>query len=237
MAELVLKVPKANEQISKKGSKKQGVIGIYFPSMLSRRVIIPMKNVGEGVVAVIEKIIKSKYEGKCIQEGYIKPNSSKVLTYSSGELTAENVVFEVVFECLICCPVEGMHISCVAKNITKAGIKAEVDTSDEKSPVIIFIARDHHYKNKSFSKIKEDDNMKIRVIGQRYELNDPNISILGELIDIESSSKKNKTEKIGVKPKGKRLKLKKATTNEAKEKETKKKKKVASIVTDKQVIE
>lgn len=237
MAELVLKVPKANEQSLKKGSKKQGVIGIYFPSMLSRRVTIPMKNVGEGVVTVIEKIIKTKYEGKCIQEGYIKPNSSKVLTYSSGELSAENVVFEVVFECLICCPVEGMHISCVAKNITKAGIKAEVDTPDGNSPVIIFIARDHHYKNKSFSKIKEEDNIKIRVIGQRYELNDPTISILGELMDIEVTGKKHKTEKIGLKTKGKRLKLKKSTTTDVKEKETKKKKKVAAVVGEKQVIE
>ena len=38
--------------------------------------------------------------------------------------------------------------------------------------------------------------MKIRVIGQRYELNDPNISILGELIDIESSSKKIKQKRL-----------------------------------------
>ena len=44
-----------------------------------------------------------------------KPNSSKVLTYSSGELTAENVVFEVVFECLICCPVENAYFVCCKK--------------------------------------------------------------------------------------------------------------------------
>ena len=43
-------------------------------------------------------------------------------------------------------------ISCIAKSITEsAGIKAEVD--EEPSPVIIFIARDHNYTNKNFSKL------------------------------------------------------------------------------------
>ena len=223
MNELVLKVPKPKSS-NQRGNKKQGVIGIYFPSMLSRRVTIPMRNVGEGVAIVIENIIKAKYEGKCIQEGFIKPGSSKILTYSSGELSADNVVFEVVFECLICCPVEGMHISCVAKNITKAGIRAEVESGTESSPVIIFIARDHHYKNKIFSKIKENDNIRVRVIGQRFELNDPNISILGELIDIETTTKKHRTEKVALrKVKGKKLKLKKPSEQE---KEPDKKKKV-----------
>jgi hypothetical protein len=40
----------------------------------------------------------------------------------------------------------------VAKNITKAGIRAEVE--DEYTPLIIFIARDHNYLNKLFSNIQ-----------------------------------------------------------------------------------
>lgn len=194
---LVLKVPKDKSAMKKEQKRqKTSMIGIYFPSMLTRRVGIPMKNVGDNVMQVIENIIKSNYEGKCVKEGFIKPNSSKIMTYSSGQLQAENIVFEVVFECLICCPVEGMLISCTAKNITKAGIKAEVETGDGTSPVVIFISRDHHYKNKTFSKVKEENAIRIRVIGQRYELNDPSISIIGELIEIENEKPKNKTEKV-----------------------------------------
>ena len=194
---LVLKVPNEKGNVKKQQKQqKNSMIGIYFPSMLTRRVEIPMKNVGDSVVQVIENIIRKNYEGKCVQEGFIKPKSSKILTYSSGELKAENIVFEVVFECLICCPVEGMLISCIAKNITKAGIRAEVETGDGSSPVIIFVSRDHHFKNKAFSKVKEDNNIRVRVIGQRYELNDPAISIIGELIEIENEKPKNKTEKV-----------------------------------------
>ena len=106
---LVLKVPKDKSKF-KKDEKKSSMIGIYFPSMLTRRVGIPMKNVGDNIVQVIENIIRSNYEGKCVQEGFIKPNSSKILTYSSGQLQADTIVFEVVFECLICCPVEGLSL-------------------------------------------------------------------------------------------------------------------------------
>jgi hypothetical protein len=91
------------------------------------------------------------------------------------------IIFEIVFECDVCFPVEGMILSCVAKNITKAGIRAESAT-DVPSPVVVFIAKDHHYTNNYFSEIKEGDNINVRVIGQRFELNDKYISIIGEVI-------------------------------------------------------
>ena len=73
-------------------------------------------------------------------------------------------------------------MNCVAKNITKAGIRADIESPDGDSPVVIFIARDHHYNSDYFSSIKENDKIKIRVIGQRFELNDKYISIIAELI-------------------------------------------------------
>ena len=91
------------------------------------------------------------------------------------------ISFDVVFECQICLPVEGMLIECKSKIITKAGIKAEIE--DEDSPVVIFIARDHHYMTPYFSTISEDQDIKVRVIGQRFELNDKAISIIAELIE------------------------------------------------------
>tara|TARA_B000000557_G_scaffold231014_1_gene204104 strand:- start:5876 stop:6568 length:693 start_codon:yes stop_codon:yes gene_type:complete len=220
-SQLVLTLPKTKKP---KGKKRISKYEIYTSSLLSRRLAIPMKNVGENLKDVMETILRKDVEGKCVQEGFIKPNSCKILTYSSGELKATNVIFEVVFECQVCCPVEGMLINCVAKNITKAGIKAEVVVDDSLSPVVIFIARDHHFESKTFSKIKENDTLKVRVIGQRYELNDNYISIIAELVDVEAESlidkqKKSKqrissttTSSVGktVKKKGvRKLKLKK----------------------------
>ena len=94
-----------------------------------------------------------------------------------------------MFECDICFPVEGTLISCVAKNINKAGIKA--DSADEQpSPIVVFIARDHHYTDKYFNNIKENMKIVIIVIGIRYELNDPYICAIGKLIEKDRNIQK-----------------------------------------------
>ena len=156
---------------------------IYSDALLTHVLEIPMNVVGSGIKDKLEKKLRATIEGKCISEGYIKPNSIKVLTYSSGKIYDGNKIhFKTTFECKICLPVEGMIMNCVAKNITKAGIRADIDSQDGNSPVIIFIARDHHYNSDYFSSVKENDKIKIRVIGQRFELNDNYISIIAELI-------------------------------------------------------
>lgn len=156
---------------------------VYTDALLTHVLEIPMNVVGSGIKDKLEKKLRATLEGKCISEGYIKPGSVKVLTYSSGKIYDGNKIhFETTFECKVCLPVEGMVINCVARNITKAGIRADIETPDDKSPVVVFIARDHHYNSDYFSSIKEKDNIKIRVIGQRFELNDNYISIIAELI-------------------------------------------------------
>ena len=154
---------------------------IYSAVLITRSIPVNIINIGNNIKQTLEKVIATQIEGKCIVDGYVKPNSTKILTYSSGLVNGPEIMFEVTFECLVCSPVEGMHIKCIAKNITKAGIRAE--TNENPSPVVIFIARDHHYNISYFSTIKENDEIKVRVIGQRFELNDKYISIIAEILE------------------------------------------------------
>ena len=134
------------------------------------------------------------------KKGYIKKKSVNVISFSSGRITLGNkIVFDVVFECDICLPVEGMKIDCIVKNVTKAGIRAEVELEDEFdiSPLVIFIARDHHIDNKYYNDVIENNNICIRVIGQRFELNDMYITIIAELLGPKKvyNNTHNKTQK------------------------------------------
>jgi hypothetical protein len=47
---------------------------------------------------------------------------------------------------------------------------------------VVFIARDHNYNNEQFSDVNVGDKFNVRVIGQRFELNDKYISIIAELV-------------------------------------------------------
>lgn len=167
------------QKIKRRDAKLQT---IYSRCLITRNVVLPITAIGKNIRETIEENIKASFEGKCIVEGFIKQNSSKIVTYSSGLIIRGNLIsFEVVFECDICFPVEGMLISCVAKNITKAGIRAESAT-DVPSPIVVFVTKDHHYNLAYFSEVQEGDKINVRVIGQRFELNDKYISIIGELI-------------------------------------------------------
>jgi hypothetical protein len=157
-------------------------LSVYSRCLLTRKIVLPINVIGKNLDEVIEQYIHNNFEGKCVVEGYIKPNSSKIIRFSCGTIErGNNIVFEIVFECDVCFPVEGMLISCIAKNVVKAGIRAESAT-DVPSPIVVFVARDHHYSSQQFADIKEGDKITVRVIGQRFELNDKYVSIIGELV-------------------------------------------------------
>ena len=161
----------------KKTSRKYG---LYMANIITRNILLPFKSVGSNIKDNLQKKLVEDLEGKCVLEGYVKPNSVRVVTYSAGELTTDNVLFNVVIDCLLCNPVEGMKIKVRATNITKAGIRAEA--LEKKSPIDVFIARDHHFVSKAFSQVKEGDTINVKIIGQRYEINDSTISILADLV-------------------------------------------------------
>lgn len=200
----------------KKDFRKKREVGVYMNTLLSRKIQVSFNKIGKNIKEVLEKSVKRDIEGKCTVEGYVKSNSTKVLTYSSGVLFENKVEFDVVFECLVCCPVEGMLIKCNVKNKTQAGIRAVIGSGtgagtgsgtgtgsgegaiEEKSPVVVYVSRDHHYNNKYFNTVNENDEITVRVIGQRYELNDEQVSVIGEIV--EPKTDKIKIDKMKKKP-------------------------------------
>ena len=167
--------------------------GIYMENVLTRKVIVPFKLIGKNIGKILTKLLSINLEGRCASEGYVKKGSVEIISYSAGVANSSNICFDVSFKCLLCKPVEGMRIRCTVCNITKAGIRAIynkdhcLDKSGDgiksfESPVTVFVAREHHIKDKSYADItKEGEDIIIKVIGIRFQLNDDTISILGEL--------------------------------------------------------
>ena len=157
---------------------------IYSKVLLTEKLCINFNNVDSDIYNTLSKLIKNKVEGICIDEGFVKPDSVNLVSYSSGELLANKVIFSIIYECLVANTVESMRYDCVVKSITKVGIRAEMN--EIVSPFVIFIARDHHFDNDLFSKINIGDIITVKVLGQRYELNNKFISVIAELVDINN---------------------------------------------------
>ena len=154
---------------------------LYNKRLLNEIIYLKFNNINNNdYYSFILNMLKLK-EGKCIEEGYIKVNSIQIITISMPTIISDRLKFNVVYECLVAIPSNDLVLQCNVKNITKVGVRAELDSTP--SPYIIFLPRDHHYNNSSFNNINEDDIINIRVIAFRFELNDNFISIIAELID------------------------------------------------------
>lgn len=164
-----------------KSEKK--IYGIFIRSILTRKVILSINEIGKNIKQNLEQKIIEKTEGKCVSEGFIRPNSVKIINYSSGLINNDNVEFQSSFECMVSYPVEGQLMECTVKTITKAGIHAEVVIEDGIVPITVFVARDHHNTDTYFSTIKENSIILVRIVGVRFELNDPYICVIGQLMD------------------------------------------------------
>lgn len=163
--------------------QKKPEYSVYVRNMISVKIHLKMSEVGKDTKSNLERKIVHRTEGKCIPEGFVRPDSVSIVTYSSGVIKMNLVEFQVVFQCLICNPTEGHEVECLTKSITKAGIHAEVMTDNKFIPLKIFVARDHNYANQRFGNIKENETIKVRIIGKRFELNDPYIVAIASLVD------------------------------------------------------
>lgn len=159
----------------------QGELSLFDRAIMERQVSVHITNVGKNLTQTIEGVVKKQCEGRCSVEGLIKPGSVSIRSYSAGKAVGDNICFTAIFECQICHPVEDMTIQCIARNVTKAGIRAESVVAP--SPVVVFVTRDHHYDSAYFSSVNEGDNITVKVIGQRFELYDEHISIVAQLIE------------------------------------------------------
>ena len=171
--------PKVNKPRNQYRQKE--IRTVYSLSQITKKIGLPINAIGRNLQQTIEETIAAMVEGRCIVEGYVKPQSVRVITYSSGLIKGTEVVFDVVFECEVCFPVAGMLFKCVAKNITKAGIRAE-SVDEIPSPFVLFVARDHYYASDYFNSIEENEKFTAKVIAQRFELNDKYVSIIAEIV-------------------------------------------------------
>ena len=156
--------------------------GVYINSMLSKRVVLKITEIGQKLKQNLEKKIKNSIEGKCITEGFIRPKTVEIVSYSCGLVKDDHIEFHVIYQCLVCNPIKDMEVVCRVKNITKAGIHAEVRDNEDNVPITVFVARDHNYTNKMFDEVEKDTSIRVKIIGVRFELNDPSITAIAYLL-------------------------------------------------------
>jgi len=175
--------------------------GLYKLTQFNYDLLIPFILINmhassrSNILALLHTTLVSCIEGRCISEGFIKPETVKIVDFKCGKIVAKNVQFNLVIECYVSNPVENSVIDCIASNITQAGIRAI--SNDKHLPVVVYISRDYSMltQNTFYNTIKEGDKISVRVIGKRFEMNDKFIQIIGELVSPKKERVSSKTSK------------------------------------------
>jgi DNA-directed RNA polymerase subunit E'/Rpb7 len=162
---------------------------IYFNNILLKKIIVKSKFLNENINEYIFNHLKEKVEGKCIDEGYIKADSIKIIKKSVGMLLGSrftgDVTYEIAYTADICNPVIGNVLLCKVKFINKLGILAN------NGPLSIIIGRQMN-KSDIFNNVNIGDTIKVEVVTKKFSLNDKEIRIIAKLWnENEKNNKKN----------------------------------------------
>jgi hypothetical protein len=190
MAERGIKVPNSIDEVINNESintfvepEPQPVVlqdpKLFVSSLMHCKIAVSFIKIGNNMDEYFKRYAETIIEGKCHKEGYVQPNSTTIINYSSGILKGDMVIYDVIYSVNVCFPYENMEIMCKIKNITKIGIRGII--SEYNNPIVLFISREHN-ATKDFDDYEEGQNIKVRVIGHRFELNDEYISVIGEII-------------------------------------------------------
>jgi len=142
-----------------------------------------------------------KVEGICSQHGFIKHHTIELQKVCPGEVElaslAGNVVYDVYFYADVCNPLVGSVVKATITNINRFGILAEAGHSDNISVLEIIIAKNsvNVQSEINLERCKIGDEVKVEILGKKFELGERKISAIGRVIK-DASAKMNKKEKV-----------------------------------------
>lgn len=139
---------------------------------------------------MLKYALKNKIGNKCIKDGYVLEDSINILKRSLGKINTSffdgSCSFDVKYTAKICNPKEGSIINVQYVDHNKMGILAK----KKGTPLNIVIPKQLHTDKQLFELIEnkinnnEEINIKMQVIGKRFEKYDTEIFVIGKLIDI-----------------------------------------------------
>ena len=151
---------------------------IFERRELSRTIHIEARHLQRNMQVSLTTQLRSKYEGKCVAEGYIMRESIAIVEYSLGRtnLIKGGLDYSVRFQADICMPHKGQHFRAPVVLKSKIGIHAEL------TPLKVLLPRDLHIGNSTFEDIKEKQEIEFEVVGAQFQQGDEHIYVLGKLL-------------------------------------------------------
>lgn len=163
---------------------------IYELRNLTKKVNIHSKYLQADIHKSLLRQVKMQYQGKCIPEGFIEPDSIHIINYSLGRVNyiKGGVDYNVTFQASVCLPHVNQHFKVPVSIRSKIGLHAELQ------PMKFLIPRDLHIGNKQYEDIELGDTIEVEVVGSQYKQGDEEIVVVAKLVENENEPEQNEEE-------------------------------------------
>ena len=150
------------------------------------------KNIDDNLL----QLLKQMYEGKCNKDGYIMEDSISIikrsLPYIYGSQMNCNIKYTIIYKANICCPMTDNVIKCKIDSISKMGLVCI------KHPLKIVAAKELHNNKDILKNLKEGDDIEIKIIGKKFNINDKTIMVVAVLnTDSDQGGSESETDNTG----------------------------------------
>jgi hypothetical protein len=152
---------------------------LYVESILKESLSVPFADAGRNMEHYFKSYAEEHLEGRCWKEGFVRPKSSKVISYTAGLLNGTSIDYSVLYRVEVCYPYEQMEVECIVRQVNKVGICATIRESQ--NPMMVYVTREHNQKL-NMESYKIGQKVKVRVLGHRYEPGDPCLNVMAEML-------------------------------------------------------
>jgi ribA/ribD-fused uncharacterized protein len=132
----------------------------------------------ESIDNLLQEKIKTQYEGKCSRNGYVVPNSVKLLSRSIGMVEKGRFTGDILFyaeaESRVLQPPDGFVL--VGEVIRKNKMGMYVNYKDA---IRVMIPRDLHIGDEDFDSVQVGEMVRVEIKKSRYQVNDTSILSVG----------------------------------------------------------
>jgi DNA-directed RNA polymerase subunit E'/Rpb7 len=166
---------------------------VFMNVLLDEKIKLEPRFITNNFKEELLKRLKEKLEGKCTRHGYIRINSIDIYKITPGiiELISlnGNIQYKIYFHADVCNPMLGSVIKAKVMKINKFGILADAGYNDPVTDEFLNIIEIIIAKNSvniisdiDLETVNVGDNIRVEIIGKKYELNDKHISIVGKIV-------------------------------------------------------
>ena len=132
----------------------------------------------ESIDKLLEEKIKTQYEGKCSRNGYVVPNSVKLLSRSAGLIEKGRFTGDILFyaeaESTVLQPPDGFVLEGEVIRKNKMGMYVNY-----KDAIRVIVPRDLHIGDEEFDEVQVGQIVKVEIKKSRYQVNDTSILSVG----------------------------------------------------------